>query len=67
MAIHAKLLEIYAKRRDVKAFEMVAAEPRLSATAVQTVGAITRVFRAAGFTDIATVHAPSFLLTARRE
>ena len=34
---------------------------------VQTVGAITRVFRAAGFTDIATVHAPSFLLTARRE
>jgi pilus assembly protein FimV len=26
VAIHAKLLEIYAKRRDVKAFEMVAAE-----------------------------------------
>ena len=34
---------------------------------VQTSRGITRVFRAAGFTDIATVHEPAFLLTARRE
>jgi hypothetical protein len=34
---------------------------------VQTLRGITRVFRAVGFTDIATVHEPAFLLTARRD
>jgi ubiquinone/menaquinone biosynthesis C-methylase UbiE len=34
---------------------------------VQTARGITRVFRAAGFTDIATVQTPFFVLSARRE